>query len=131
MTEDPNDQVETDVQESNPGGGGPERLGGGMGVSSERTGPLGEDPADTGVQGTGSHGTATESTDGVSDTSRADPPDAPVAPTDGPETDGSEAGDDTPTGPGTGIDRTVGEANTAEVPGQVNDPARNPGHSHG
>ena len=102
-------QPTAEVQESNPNAAGPLGLSGGMGVSSERTGPLGDDPAVAGVQGTGSHGTAAEGTDGVSDTSRADVPDAP-----GPE-----------------MDRTVGEANTAEAPAHESDPLRNPGHSHG
>lgn len=31
----------------------------------------------------------------------------------------------------TGVDRTVGESNTAEVPGQDFDRSKNPGHSHG
>jgi hypothetical protein len=31
----------------------------------------------------------------------------------------------------TGIDRTVGEANPAEVPAHESDPRKNPGHSHG
>ena len=117
---EPGSQPTADVQESNPNAAGPQGLSGGMGLSSERTGPLGDDPAVAGVQGTGSHGTAAEGTDGVSDTSRAEVTDAP-----GPEVDDG--------GPSraTGIDRTVGEANTAEAPAHESDPLRNPGHSHG
>ena len=104
---EPGSQPTADVQESNPNAAGPQGLSGGMGISSERTGPLGDDPTVAGVQGTGSHGTAAEGTDGVSATSRAEVPDED------------------------GIDRTVGEANTAEAPAHESDPQRNPGHSHG
>jgi hypothetical protein len=144
---EPGSQPTAEVQESNPNAGGPPGLSGGMGVSSERTGPLGDDPAVAGVQGTGSHGTASEGTDGVSATSRAEVAEAP-----GPEMDDTQqeatqswrdgqpaAGGDQPNdaahdaGPSraTGIDRTVGEANPAEVPAHESDPRKNPGHSHG
>lgn len=56
---------------SNPNSTGPAGLSGGMGVSSERTGPAGEDPRglDTGIAGTGSKGGAVSRTDGGFDTS--------------------------------------------------------------
>lgn len=47
-----------DLQESTPGSSGPQRASGGMGVSSERTGPAGPDG---------------EVTDGTKDTSEARP----------------------------------------------------------
>jgi hypothetical protein len=61
------DVPETDVRESNPNGAGPHGLEGDMGISSERTGPLGADPAGDGIEGTGSHGSASHATDGVLD----------------------------------------------------------------
>jgi hypothetical protein len=150
MTQDPDEQVDTDISDSNPNAAGREGLRGDMGISSERTGPQGDNPADSGVQGTGSHGTAAADTDGVSNTSRAshDEPGGPggSAPgNQGPEMDETQQRatqewrdnlpeadeDEPPPGPGTGIDRTAGEANTAEVPSQQNDPRKNPGHSHG
>ena len=59
---DPEDVVDTDVVDSNPNSGGPQRLAGDMGVSSERRGA--DLPRDT-VQGTGSRGSATTETDGT------------------------------------------------------------------
>ncbi len=145
MPEEAREHDETGVQESNPNATGPHRLTGGMGVSSERTGPDGPDPADTGVQGTGTHGSAAHTTDGLSNTSR----EAVIEETD-------ETGEQDPMAHaehvaewreqrhakrrsaedddgrfGTGIDRTVGESNTAEVPPQPFDRTKNPGHSHG
>lgn len=64
---------EIDPADSNPNAGGPQGLRGGMGVSSERTGPDGGTPAesvDEGIQGTGTKGTATTSTEGTMDTER-------------------------------------------------------------
>lgn len=56
---------------SNPNSTGPEGAGGAMGVSSERTGPEGDDPRGMGepgtVEGTGTVGTARGRTDGVGD----------------------------------------------------------------
>ena len=151
---------ETDPRESNPNAGGPEGLQGDMGISSERTGPFGgDDPTDEGIQGTGSHGSSAENTDGTMSTERqhaedaedaedaASPPGSGAA--DGPEMDhtqqqatqewrdrqpaadqatstDTEIADDEPS-----VDRTVGESNTADVPGQDFDPTKNPGHSHG
>jgi hypothetical protein len=137
---------DTPVQESNPNAGGPARLEGDMGISSERTGPDGgSDPTDAGVQGTGTHGSAAESTDGTADTSRASEDTVRAhteEPAEGPEMDDTQqeatqswrdtqpAANNDPEAD-EGIDRTVGEANTAHVPSQPNDPSRNPGHSHG
>ena len=57
------DPQETDVRDSTPNANGPDGAAGGMGVSSERTGPTGP----------GQHGT-----DGVRPTERGEPdPDAP------------------------------------------------------
>jgi hypothetical protein len=105
---DNDQQVETDVQESDPSGNGPQGLTGDMGISSERTGPSGTAPAADGVQGTGSHGSATEGTYGVSNTARADAHDTVT------ERDG--AGE---------------ESNPAEVPSHEFEPDKNPGHSGG
>lgn len=147
----PNDgPVETDVQDSNPNASGPHRLEGDLGISSERTGPAGQkDSADEGIQGTGSHGTAPGSTDGVMDTSRGggdgDFVGHQPAGADGPEMDDTQqqatqewrddqpaASTDTEAEAGkASIDRTVGESNTAEVPSHKSDPTKNPGHSHG
>lgn len=96
------------LRDSNPNAAGSEGLRGDMGVSSERTGPLGDsDPDNEGIEGTGSVGSSADRTDGTVDTSPAPVEDDP------------------------GIDRTVGEENSAEVPSHENDPGKNPGHSHG
>ena len=50
-------QVERELAESDPNGGGPDGLAGGMGVSSERTGRV------RGTDGEVSHGTEDTSTD--------------------------------------------------------------------
>ncbi len=67
-------QTGFDNRASNPNSGGPAGLSGGMGVSSERTGPEGGDPRGMGgggasFTGTGSKGGATGRTDGGLDTS--------------------------------------------------------------
>jgi hypothetical protein len=136
----------TDARESNPNAAGPQGLRGGMGVSSERTGPFGgseDESADEGVQGTGSRGTAAQNTEGTMSTERKHPEEPAEGRRDIDEagadsasnqddsgSDGAgrdpEAEDDTAS-----IDRTVGESNTAEVPSQEFDPSKNPGHSHG
>jgi hypothetical protein len=53
-----------DNREANPNSGGPRGLEGDMGISSERTGPLGDDPRGDGIEGTGTKGSALRSTDG-------------------------------------------------------------------
>lgn len=107
--------------EANPNAGGPQRLQGDMGVSSERPGPLGGDRStDRGVEGTGTSFSTAASTSGESETFPGGG--------DLPESTGVRPPDE---GRGPGVDRTVGEDNTAEVPPQVHDPKRNPGHSHG
>jgi hypothetical protein len=141
----PHDTQETDVRESNPNGAGPRGLEGDMGISSERTGPEGrQDSADTGIEGTGSHGSAPEGTDGLFDTERRHPQD----PAEGPDEDAPGQGDepapertsteepaegapDKPdeTARATGIDRTVGEVQPDGVANKHEfDPSRNPGH---
>jgi hypothetical protein len=134
---------ETDVRDSNPNAAGPHGLEGDMGISSERTGPLGSSPADHGIEGTGSHGTAPHRTDGVLDTERdtqRDTPDDtprehPQDPAEGPDDD--DAPDQERTSPedpaegagDTGVDRTVGEVQPDPVRNKHEfDPARNPGH---
>lgn len=118
----PNDPIETQVEDSNPNAGGPEGLAGDMGISSERRGD-----ELTGIQGTGSAGDATTETEGT----------LTERPVHGPEMDDTQAEatqewrdeqqpvvekDDE------GVDRTVGEQNTAEVPSQHLDVSKNPGH---
>ncbi len=93
----------TDARDSNPNAAGAQGLEGGMGVSSERTGPSDvSDPTDEGVEGTGTRGTAAGHTEGTTSTER------------------KQAG-----GP------AESEDNTAEVPGHELDATKNPGHSHG
>lgn len=132
----------TEIEDSNPNAAGPQGLRGDMGVSSERSGAQG------GIQGTGIRGTSARSTEGKLSTSgddedvRAHPQD----PAEGPEMDDTQQEatqgwrDEQPAASGKDtadsddedtIDRTVGESNTAQVPGQDFDPGRNPGHSHG
>jgi hypothetical protein len=145
---------DTDVRDSNPSGASPHGLEGDLGISSERTGPAGADPADEGVEGvegTGSHGTAARGTDGVFDTSRAEvEPDAPrehpQQPAEGPDEgegpdeqrsspqDPAEGADDPDkvsdeTSRASGVDRTVGEPKPDPVRKHEFDPTRNPGHS--
>lgn len=124
-------ESDTGAEDSNPGSGGPEGLAGDLGISSERAGA--DLPEDT-VAGTGSVGSATTRTDGTTEYS---------AGADGPEMDDTQQEatqswrdeqppvDDSGVEFSTGIDRTVGESNPAEVPSQTNDPGKNPGHSHG
>lgn len=128
----PNDgPIDTDVQDSNPNAAGRHGLAGEMGVSSERTGPFGGgDTADEGIQGTGSHGSAAERTEGKMQTNPGG--DDTVRqhteePAEGPEMDDTqqEATQDWRE------DQPAAESNTAEVPSHESDPSKNPGHSHG
>jgi len=62
------DVPDTDVRDSNPGGNSADGLAGDLGISSERTGPdAATGSAVDGIEGTGSHGSATHATDGVKD----------------------------------------------------------------
>ncbi len=72
--------VPFDVRESTPNSSGPQGAAGGMGVSSERTGPDGGDEPGHGITGTGSTGDARTRTDGVFDSSphQWDAPDVAV-----------------------------------------------------
>jgi len=154
------DVPETDVRESNPSGSGPRGLEGDLGISSERTGPEGSRPTDRGIEGTGSHGSAPQGTDGTFETTRATaegqsevPREHPQQPAEGPDAD--EPGTGAPGGPertstedpaegpddpekdgenrsrASGVDRTVGEDNPATVRKHPFDPSKNPGHSGG
>ena len=152
------DVPHTDIRESNPSGSGPRGLEVHLGNSSERPGPEGARPADRGVEGTGSHGSAPESTDGTFDTARSTATDDSEVPREHPQEPsegGDEPGTTTPDAPertsteepaegpddpdkvgenrarATGIDRTVGEENPAAVRSHAFDPAKNPGHSGG
>jgi hypothetical protein len=123
------------ARESNPNASGPEGLRGDMGVSSERTGPDSESAKRNPEEGTGTKGSAVAETHGTKDTSPA------AAGGPGMDDDQQRATDEwrdeLPPGTegqgkqSTGIDRTVGEHNLAEVPSHENDPRKNPGHSHG
>jgi hypothetical protein len=146
------DVPETDVRESNPGGAGPRGLEGDLGISSERTGPLGVNPTGTGndhtddtdvVEGTGSHGSSVHATDGVLDSTPGDVPrehsDEPAEGED-PDVDQPEqertSTEEPAEGPSdvdntlsTGVDRTVGEPNPDPVANKHEfDPSRNPRH---
>src|SRR3954464_10834921 len=84
------DVPETDVRESNPSGSGPRGLEGDLGISSERTGPEGSQPTDRGIEGSGSHGSAPQGTDGTFETTRAQsevPREHTQEPAEGPSTD--------------------------------------------
>ena len=105
---EPAEKVHFDPRASNPNSGGDQGLAGDMGVSSERTGPSGSDPAVAGVQGTGSKGTAVGQTDGTFDTSPTEWDAVDVSQKDvqtDPQVDGPSdfAYDDA------NVDRTVGE----------------------
>ena len=63
------DSLPEEIRASNPNSAGPQGLAGGMGVSSERTGPAGPDHRGTDISGTGSKGGSTGRTDGGIDTS--------------------------------------------------------------
>lgn len=63
------DSLPEEVRASNPNSAGPQGLSGGMGVSSERTGPAGRDHRGSDISGTGSVGGAVTGTDGGLDTS--------------------------------------------------------------
>lgn len=67
--ERPGESVHFDNRASNPSSGGDGGLSGDLGISSERTGPSGVNPAGSGVEGTGSKGTSVGQTDGTFDTS--------------------------------------------------------------
>lgn len=103
--------VPFDNRDSNPNSSGPAGLAGGMGVSSERTGPAADDPASAagGIEGTGSKGGAVYRTDGGLDTSRTsfdapDVSDSDMYPTRPAELDDTSGVEDQE-----GVDRTVGE----------------------
>ncbi len=137
----------TDVRESNPGGAGPRGLEGDLGLSSERTGPLGASPARGGVEGTGSRGSAARATDGVVDSTPGDDPgevprEHPDEPAEGGDPDvdqpdqertsteePAEGSDDEDRTLYTGVDRTVGEPIPDPVANKHEfDPSRNPRH---
>jgi len=142
---------EESVVESNPNAAGPQSLEGGMGISSERTGPDGPvRTATTGIEGTGTVGTSTTRAEGSMNSSASNTgsssesePDATderahsEMPAEGPEMDEGqndaqdEWRDQRPPAEEKGIDRTVGEDNSADVPSHSSDPKSNPGHSHG
>jgi hypothetical protein len=116
------DQLDEPTRASNPNSGGPQGLSGDMGISSERTGPAGDDPRGFDIAGTGSKGGAVGRTDGGFDTSPTDFDAPDVSQRDvNPMPEGSEkltgAGND-PMGKGDAgdIDRTVGEPMPNPIP---------------
>lgn len=95
MDNDENAPIETDVSDSNPNATGPHGLRGDLGISSERTGPDGGtegESATEGLQGTGSKGTATTSSEGKMSTARegAAPRPGMVGGATGPEMDDTQ-----------------------------------------
>jgi hypothetical protein len=96
---------------SNPNSTGPEGLSGGMGVSSERTGPEGADPrnAGGGIAGTGSKGGAVHRTDGGLDTSPTEWDAVDVSQSRMHPDRDTELDDTSGVFPEPGVDRTVGE----------------------
>lgn len=110
----PHDEVlaeSDDSLASNPNSASSGGLAGDMGLSSERTGPADETGSSlSGIEGTGTVGTARTRTDGVQ------------------ETDPGEQGD--PAEAKT-VPESDEEANTAEPGKHQFDPGRNPGHTHG
>jgi hypothetical protein len=120
------DQLDEPTRASNPSSGGPQGLAGDLGISSERTGPAGQDPVGFEIAGTGSKGGAVGRTDGGIDTSPTSFEAPDVSQRDlNPMPDGSEkmtgAGND-PMGQGDAddIDRTVGEPMPNPIPGEKN-----------
>lgn len=117
------DMLDEPLRGSNPNSAGPAGLAGGMGVSSERTGPAGADPRGSDISGTGSAGGAVSRTDGGNDTSPTsyDAPDVSQRDVN-PMPEGSE----TMTGAGredtaftdddANVDRTVGEPMPNPIP---------------
>lgn len=105
---EPKESVHFDLRASNPSSGGDGGLTGEMGISSERTGPGGHNPAVSGVQGTGSKGTSVAQTDGTGDTRPTDWDAVDVSQKDvqvDPQSDSTDAFDDDKDN----VDRTVGE----------------------
>ncbi len=102
------ESVHFDLRASNPSSGGDDGLTGEMGISSERTGPDGHNPAVSGVQGTGSKGTSVAQTDGTGDTRPTDWDAVDVSQKDvqsDPRSDSTDAFADDEHN----VDRTVGE----------------------
>jgi hypothetical protein len=141
------DVHQTDVRESNPSAAGPRGLEGDLGISSERTGPLGSNPPEDGIEGTSSHGSAARATDGVMDSTPAgDPGEVPREHPDEPAEGGdpdvdqpdqertstedpAEGASDVDRTLSTGVDRTVGEPSPDPVANKHEfDPSRNPRH---
>ncbi len=102
------ESVHFDLRASNPNSGGDGGLTGEMGISSERTGPAGFNPADTGVQGTGSKGTSVGQTDGTADTTPTEWDAVDVSQKDV-QTDPQPGGTNAFADDGENVDRTVGE----------------------
>lgn len=104
---------------STPNSTGPQGAGGGMGVSSERTGPEGDDPRGMGdpgsVEGMGTVGTSRTRTDGEADVTPGpwDATDVSQRELADHERPDNELGDETPAGGG--ISRDVDEPRPAPI----------------
>ena len=117
------DMLDETLRGSNPNSAGPAGLSGGMGVSSERTGPAGPDHRGFDISGTGSAGGAVYRTDGGNDTSPTsfDAPDVSQRDVN-PMPEGSESmtgagNEDTAfAGDDANVDRTVGEPMPNPIP---------------
>lgn len=115
-------QLDEALRGSNPSSGGPQGLAGDLGISSERTGPAGNDPRGSDIAGTGTAGGSLDRTDGGFDTSptRFDGPDVSQRDVN-PMPEGSETMTGAGNTPGgvdnpADIDRTVGEPMPNPIP---------------
>ena len=113
-------QLDEPTRASNPNSAGAHGLSGDMGISSERTGPAGDDPRGFDISGTGSAGGAVTRTDGGNDTTptRFDAPDVSQRDVN-PMPEGSE----TMTGAG---NTPGGQENAGEIDRTVGEPMPNP-----
>jgi hypothetical protein len=115
-------QLDEPTRASNPSSGGAQGLAGDLGISSERTGPQGENPTGFDIAGTGSKGGAVGRTDGGIDTSPTEFDAVDVSQRDvNPMPEGSETmtgAGNTPGGQGNpgAVDRTVGEPMPNPIP---------------
>ena len=114
-------QLDEAMRGSNPSSGGPQGLAGDLGISSERTGPAGDDPRGYGVTGTGTAGGSLDRTDGGFDTSPTEYAAPDVSQHElNPRPEGAETmtgAGNKPAGEHTGnVDRTVGEPMPNPIP---------------
>lgn len=119
MSDDELHEIPFENEASNPNAAGPQGAAGGMGVSSERTGPEGEDPRDHGIAGTGSRGGSVTGTDGTEDVFPTPWDATDVSREDvAPDERGLHGTEDIDTGQN--VDRTVGEPHPAPIADEKN-----------